>query len=212
MPNPARSTNFAPGLVVDVRSDVNTDRPGMPTVATLPDERMVLAYEICGEGRNCEAQIGPVVDPAQNCSTSYSPHLLLDASGRTVRFTTATATATGPTGRMEATAVANSGVLPYADAFAKGRSGWVDYGGCWTTSGGVLSETCGGTGGNKSIAGSTGWTDYRLAGDVRIDGGAAAGFVVRASDPGEGPMPSTVGVRGHAGTASGRRLTITRAG
>ncbi|MFD5385744.1 family 16 glycoside hydrolase [Streptomyces sp. NPDC127074] len=269
---PDGSTNFAPGLVVDVQSGVDTDRPGMPTVATLPDGRMVMAYEICGAGRNCEAHtktstdggvtwgsgptdlgkmavtsdgrylgsspyivwspaggpsgrllltgmrtrftgtnafspedrqaifindpdmsgpwswtpapFGPVADPAQNCSTSYSPHLLLDASGRTVRFTTATAT--GPTGCMEATAVANSGVLPYADAFAKGRSGWVDYGGCWTTSGGVLSETCGGTGGNKSIAGSTGWTDYRLAGDVRIDGGAQAGFVVRASDPGQG--------------------------
>ncbi|MFD8628117.1 LacI family DNA-binding transcriptional regulator [Streptomyces hygroscopicus] len=71
-------------------------------------------------------------------------------------------------------------------ALGKGRSGWVDYGGCWATSGGVLSDACGGTGGNKSITGSTGWTAYRLAGDVRIDGGAQAGFVVRASDPGKG--------------------------
>ncbi|MEU7367100.1 LacI family DNA-binding transcriptional regulator [Streptomyces hygroscopicus] len=34
-------------------------------------------------------------------------------------------------------------------ALGKGRSGWVDYGGCWATSGGVLSEACGGTGGNN---------------------------------------------------------------
>ncbi|AQW55896.1 hypothetical protein SHXM_09359 [Streptomyces hygroscopicus] len=117
------ATNVAPGLVVDVQSDVDADRPGMPTVATLPDGRMVMAYEICAP-----APFRPVADPDQNCSTSYSPHLLLDTTGTTVRFTTATAT--GPTGCMAATAVANSGVLPYADAFAEGVSGWVDYGGC----------------------------------------------------------------------------------
>ncbi|MFF7558185.1 family 16 glycoside hydrolase [Streptomyces olivaceus] len=270
---PDGSTNFEPGLVVDVQSDSATDRPGMPTVATLPDGRMVLAYEICGEGRNCEAYtktstdggatwgsgpsdlgtmavtsdgrylgsspyivwspaggpegqlmlagmrtrfaaddaftpedrqalfindpdtsgpwswtpapFGPVADPEQNCSTSYSPHLLLDTSGRSLRYTTATAT--GPTGCMEATAVGNSGVLPYASDFAaRGRSGWTEYGGCWRTEGGVLSETCGSTGGNKALAGSTGWSDYRLDGDVRIDSGAQAGLLVRASDPDKG--------------------------
>ncbi|MBP0460983.1 exo-alpha-sialidase [Streptomyces montanisoli] len=265
-------TNFAPGLVVDVQSDSATDRPGMPTVATLPDGRMVMAYEICGDGRNCEAHtktstdggttwgsgpsdlgtmavtsdgrylgsspyivwspaggphgqlmltgmrtrhtgtnaftpedrqavftkdpdakgrwswtpapFGPVADPSQNCSTSYSPDLLLGDGGRTFRYTTATSA--GPTGCMEATGVANSGVLPYASDFGNGAAGWIDYGGCWTASDGVLSETCGGDGGNKSIAGSTGWSDYRLAGDVRIDSGAQAGFVLRASDPGKG--------------------------
>ena len=269
--NPDGSTNHDPGLVVDVASDADTDRPGMPTVASLPDGRMVLAYEMCGDGRNCEAytktstdggttwgsgpsdlgteavtadgrylgsspylvwtpQGGPsgqllltgmrtrysgsngftpedrqavfVKDPDAtgpwswtpapfrpvegsdpNCKTSYSPDLLLDDTGGSVRFTTATATGDGC---MEGTAVANAGVLPYRSDFGHGTAGWIDYGGCWQTSAGVLSETCGGTGGNKSLAGSTGWSDYRLAGDVRVDSGTQAGFVVRASDPAVG--------------------------
>ncbi|WP_435178665.1 family 16 glycoside hydrolase [Actinacidiphila sp. bgisy145] len=270
--NPDGSTNFAPGLVADVESTSDTDRPGMPTVATLPDGRMVMAYEICGDGRNCEAhtktstdggttwgsgpsdlgteavtsdgrylgsspyivwspQGGPdgqlmlagmrtrftgsndftpedrqavfVKDPDStgswswtpapfepaatddsSCKTNYSPDLLLGTTGATVRLTTPTVG--GATGCEEGTAEGNSGVLPYAGDFANGTSGWIDYGGCWTTSGGVLSETCGGDGGDKSIAGSTGWTDYRLAGDVRIDSGTQAGFLVRASNPAAG--------------------------
>nr|WP_240929322.1 exo-alpha-sialidase [Streptomyces coryli] len=271
--NPDGSKNFEPGLVVDVQSDSATDRPGMPTTATLPDGRMVLAYEICGAGRNCEAytktstdggmtwgsgpsDLGemavssdgrylgsspylvwspaggengrllmmgmrtryagtneftpedrqavfakdpdasgpwswapapfqPVEGPDPNCKTSYSPHMLLDDTGRSVRLTTPTATG-GPTDCMVGTGAANSGVLPYTSTFQDGTAGWIDYGGCWKTAGGVLSETCGGSGGNKSVAGSTGWTDYRLDGEVRIDSGDQAGFLVRASDPRKG--------------------------
>ncbi|MFD2795001.1 sialidase family protein [Promicromonospora vindobonensis] len=267
--NPDGSTNFSPGLVVDVRSDVATDRPGMPTVATLPDGTMVLAYEICGAGRNCEAYVktstdggetwgsgpsdlgtmavttdgrylgsspyvvwspagGPdgqlmltgmrtrfadnnaftredrqaiFVGPADGegpwswmpapfqprtasaeaCSTSYSPNLLLDDGGEALRYTAATAV--GETGCMEGTGKTSVGQLPYASAFERGQSGWIDYGGCWSVSGGVFSETCGGNGGNKAIAGSTGWRNYSLEGDVRIDSGPQAGFVVRVTDP-----------------------------
>ncbi|WP_425824984.1 family 16 glycoside hydrolase [Streptomyces fractus] len=288
---PDGSTNFAPGLVVDVQSDSSTDRPGMPTVATLPDGRMVMAYEICGAGRNCEAHtktstdggttwgagpsdlgrtavtsdgrylgsspylvwspaggpsgrllltgmrtrytadnaftpedrqavfvndpdatgpwswspapFGPVADPEQNCSTSYSPHLLLDHSGRSVRYTTATAT--GPTGCKEGTAVGNSGVLPYASDFDHGMSGWIDYGGCWSASGGVATERCGGTGGSKSLAGNTGWSDYRLSGDVRIDDdGGQAGFLVRASNPRTGADAHN----GYSASVTSKRIVL----
>ncbi|MEV7090793.1 family 16 glycoside hydrolase [Streptomyces sp. NPDC093085] len=265
---PDGTVNVAPGLVDDVRSTSATDRPGMPTTATLPDGRMVLAYEICGTGRNCEAYTktstdggttwggGPadlgtmavttdgrylgsspylVWSPAGGtagrlllsgmrtrftgsnaftpedrqaiftrdadssgawswtpapfqplaggtyCSTSYSPHLLPDATGTSVRYTTATAT--GPTGCMAATAAANSGVLPYTADFTRDTSGWIEYGGCWAASNGVVSESCGGTDGNKSVAGSTSWTDYQMEGEVRRDSGTQAGFVVRATDP-----------------------------
>ncbi|MFI6423882.1 sialidase family protein [Promicromonospora sp. NPDC050880] len=267
--NPDGSTNFSPGLVVDVRSDVATDRPGMPTVATLPDGTMVLAYEICGEGRNCEAYtktstdggetwgsgpsdlgtmavttdgrylgsspyvvwtpeggpdgqllltgmrtrfaadnaftredrqaifVGPPdgqgpwtwmpapfqprTAQAEACSTSYSPNLLLSPDAASVRYTAATAV--GSTGCMEGTGTRSVGQLPYASAFDDGQSGWIDYGGCWTTADGVFSETCGGSDGNKAVAGNTGWTDYTLEGDVRIDTGPQAGFVVRVTDP-----------------------------
>ncbi|MCD0447303.1 glycoside hydrolase [Glycomyces sp. A-F 0318] len=267
--NPDGSTNFAPGLVIDVQSDTATDRPGMPTVATMPDGTMALAYEICGAGRNCEAHVKlsddggetwgsgpsdlgtmavttdgrylgsspylvwspeggpdgqlmltgmrtrfadtnaftredrqavfigppdgegpwtwtpapfrPTVESAQHCSTSYSPHLLLSSEGDSARFTTATSV--GGTGCMEGTAVGSVGQLPYASDFHTGQSAWIDYGGCWSTSGGVLSETCGGNGGNKAVTGNTGWRNYTLEGDVRIDTGPQAGFVLRATDP-----------------------------
>lgn len=270
--HPDGSTNFSPGEVIDVESTAATDRPGMPTVATLPDGRMVLAYEMCGTGRNCEAHtktssdggmtfgagptdlgteavttdgrylgsspyivwspadgpdgqlmltgmrtrfvsgdgftpedrqaiftkdpnspgpwswtpapLQPLTGSALNCSTSYSPDLLLGPSGTSVRYTTASAV--GGTGCEEATGEATSGVLPYASSFDGGQAGWINYGGCWSTASGVLSETCGGSGGNKSVAGSTGWSDYTLQGDVRIDSGAQAGFGVRVSNPNVG--------------------------
>lgn len=270
--NPDGSTNFSPGLVVDVASTTSTDRPGMPTIATLPSGNRVIAYEICGTGRNCEAHTKTSVDggntwgsgasdlgtmavttdgrylgsspyivwspaggpngqlmltgmrtrfvsgngftpedrqaifvntangsgnwswtPAPisptyvagiNCSANYSPDLLLGASGTSVRYTTASAI--GTSGCMEATGEANSGVLPYASSFTGGQAGWIDYGGCWSTSAGVFSETCGGSNGNKSVAGSTGWSDYTLQGEVRIDSGSQAGFGVRVSNPGVG--------------------------
>ncbi|WP_344868316.1 family 16 glycoside hydrolase [Amycolatopsis ultiminotia] len=268
--NPDGSTNFEPGRVIDVQSTTDTDRPGMPTLAQLPDGTIAMAYEICGDGRNCEAHLKtstdggttwgggpedlgtkavstdgrylgsspylvwspadggrllltgmrtrlldgdgftpedrqaifvstdgaqgpwswlpapfqPLESSAANCSTSYSPDLLLSEDGTSVRYTTPTAV--GDSGCMEGTAVGQAGTLPYTSAFDRGRSGWIDYGGCWSTSDGVLSETCGGDGGNKSLAGSTAWGDYTLAGDVRLDNGPEAGFVVRASNPGVG--------------------------
>lgn len=52
-----------------------------------------------------------------------------------------------------------------------------------TSSAGTYAETCEGTSGNKAIAGSTGWTDYTLQGDVEITSGTPAGFLVRVSNP-----------------------------
>jgi hypothetical protein len=59
---PDGSTNFAPGRVLDVASAVDTDRPGMPTLATLPGGRMVMTYEFCGKGHNCAAHIKSSTD------------------------------------------------------------------------------------------------------------------------------------------------------
>lgn len=269
--NPDGSTNFAPGLVIDVEGSDDTARPGMPTVATLPDGPMVLAYEVCGIGRNCEAHtkistdggntwgtgptdlgrmavtsdhrylgsspyvvwtpaggpdgellltgmrtrlVGsnaftpedrqaifvstdrgaswswmpapfqPVTASAKNCSASYSPDLLLSRNGRSVRETTASAV--DGTGCMEGTAVGGVGILPWSSSFTTGQGGWINYGGCWTTTGSVLAESCGGSVANKALTGSTGWTDYTLRGDVRADNGGQAGFVVRASNPSVG--------------------------
>jgi len=121
---------------------------------------------------------------AANCSVSYSPDLLVSPSGQSVRYTAPNAI--GSSGCEEATAQGNAGVLPYSSTFGTDDSGWIDYDGCWSTSGGVYSETCGGTTGNKAIAGSTGWGDYTVQGDVEVNSGTEAGLLVRASNPSNG--------------------------
>jgi Domain of Unknown Function (DUF1080) len=119
-----------------------------------------------------------------NCYQNYSPDLLVSDSGESLRYTAASAT--GPYGCQEVTGSATAGALPFNSTFAGGDAGWMDYGGCWSTSGGTYTETCGGTSGNKAIAGSTGWTDYTLQGDVEITSGTQAGFLVRVSNPSTG--------------------------
>lgn len=57
------NTLTAPGLVVDVQSGVQGDRPGMPTVATLPDGARLMAYEVCGTALGtCEIRVKKSTD------------------------------------------------------------------------------------------------------------------------------------------------------
>ncbi|RKR74525.1 family 16 glycoside hydrolase [Frondihabitans australicus] len=85
---------------------------------------------------------------------------------------------------------ASGGVLPYSDGWAGGDTGWIDYGGTWTTastaSGATYTESAGGGAGNKAISGQTSWTDYTLQGDVKILSGTQAGLVFRVTNPGVG--------------------------
>jgi hypothetical protein len=261
--NPNGSTRVAPGLVNDVASGTQSDRPGMPTVALTGNGTYVMAFEAGGptyafvahiktstngdtwgsgpadmgtaptttDGRTLTATPYIAWTPAggsngmlmltarsesagesnqvifensnngsgawswtpapfhpasgsSNCSDNYSPDLLVSASGQSVRYTAATSTSGG--GCAEGTAQANAGVLPFASDFEGGDNGWINYNGTWSASGGVYSETAGGLGGNKSIAGSTAWGDYTLQGDVQINSGTQAGFLVRASNPSAG--------------------------
>jgi hypothetical protein len=84
----------------------------------------------------------------------------------------------------------NPGTLPYRSNFAGSDAGWTTYGGCWQTSTysgfGIYSDTCGGSGGQKSITGSTSWTDYTLQADVKIDAGTQAGLLTRVTSPSNG--------------------------
>jgi hypothetical protein len=79
-------------------------------------------------------------------------------------------------------------VLPYRSDFGtSGQDGWDMFGGSWSVSGGVLSETAGGTGGNKAVAGSSGWRDYQLSAQVEAtSAGSVDGVAVRVSDPSTG--------------------------
>ncbi|GAB3433362.1 hypothetical protein [Flindersiella endophytica] len=275
--NPDGSTNYAPGLVKDVASPPQVERPGMPTVTRLPNGTFVLAYEICSTSRGaCEAYLkksidggnvwgsgpadrgtfvqttdgrylgsspyvtwspggGPngqllmagmhvrytagdgfayenheavfvntnngdgawswfpaplqIQDGGPGSLSNYSPSLLPSVDGREVRYTAPSNLAGQP--RSERTESANAGVLPYTAPWTGGASGgsqkgWKHYGGTWGLSGGVMSESAGGTGGSKSLAGSTGWTNYVLEGDVRRNSAGAngnAGLLLRVSDP-----------------------------
>lgn len=121
------------------------------------------------------------------CYMNYSPHLLISESGGSLRYTVASQDSKNPC--AERTSTANAGTLPFASSFGGGlAAGWKTYGGCWKVENGIYSDTCGGPGiGNKALAGSTGWQDYELEGDVRLDkAGTNAGFVVRLSNPNVG--------------------------
>lgn len=270
--NPDGSTRHAPGLVGDVASGVRTDRPGMPTVATLADGTRVMAYELCGEGGGpplgCDvftkfstdggrtwgrdpgdlgtrpettdgryltnspyiafSQSGQLLltgmrarlavngslapedhqmvlvnprggtglwnwtpspfavafaEPTSSCYPNYSPNLLPSVDGSDVRLTTPSAI--GASGCEERTGSANSGVLPYRASFGGGTdAGWKTYGGCWSVRSGEYRERCGGLGGNKSLTGSTGWTDYTVAAEVQLTSSSAnPGVLVRVTNP-----------------------------
>lgn len=262
--NPDGSYRVAPGLVDDVASTIQSDRPGMATVTRVGNGSYFMSFEICGPTYNCSvhikssedgdtwgsgptdlgtqvrtsdgrtlsgtpyltwtpeggtsgqlllaahsesagesqqviftndnngqglwnwapAPIRPTGGTSSHCSPGYSPNLLVSASGGTVRYTTPSAT--GPYGCEEVTGVVNVGVLPYSSSLSENDAGWIDYGGCWGVSNEAYRETCGGSSGNKAVAGDTSWTDYTLQGDVRYDSGAQAGLLIRVSNPGLG--------------------------
>lgn len=104
-----------------------------------------------------------------------------------IRYTAPTS-GPGASACGEASAVADLGVLPYQSDFAaNGQNGWDMFDGTWSVSGGVLSETAGGTNGNKAVTGSSGWRNYQLAAEIEAtSAGSVDGVAVRVSDPSDG--------------------------
>lgn len=83
-------------------------------------------------------------------------------------------------------AAATAGILPFFASFAGGNdAGWDAYGGTWSVSGGVYSDGSSGPG-DKSVAGSTAWSDYTLQGDVKLTAAGQAGLIFRVTAPGTG--------------------------
>jgi hypothetical protein len=121
------------------------------------------------------------------CNANYSPDLLPVGPDGMVRYTAPTSVP-GSSACGEGTGVADLGVLPYNSDFAtNGQNGWDMFGGTWSESGGVLSETSGGTGGNKAVTGSTGWRNYQVSAEVEVTSAGGQGAVaVRVSDPSTG--------------------------
>jgi hypothetical protein len=151
----------------------------------------------------------PTAGAPANCGVNYSPDLLPSTDGTHLRYTAGGVA--GPYNCEELTGSANAGVLPYTADFGSGDGGWTQYGGSWSTLAGTYSETAGGSGGNKAVTGSTGWTNYTLEGDVQLGSvgtGGNAGFLVRATDPTSG----TDNVDGYYVGADSGNLTIGREG
>jgi hypothetical protein len=129
----------------------------------------------------------PVSAASSACNADYSPDLLPVGPDGMIRYTAPTSVpGSSPCG--EATAAADLGVLPYHSQFGtSGQDGWDMFGGSWSVSGGVLSETSGGTSGNKAVTGSSGWRDYQLRAQVEAtSAGSVDGVAVRVSDPSAG--------------------------
>ena len=124
---------------------------------------------------------------SSQCGMNYSPDLLVSADGSSVRYSAAGAA--GPYNCEELTGSANAGILPDVPNLSTGDPGWDQYGGTFSASGGVYTESAGGTGGNKAVTGSTGWSSYDVAGDVQlgtVGSNGNAGFLVRTTDPTSG--------------------------
>jgi len=114
----------------------------------------------------------------------YSSAVLPSETGDSVLYIAATALSGG--GCDIRAASANAGVLPYQDPFAGGTdAGWYTYGGTWSVSNGVYSDSSKGPG-DKAVVGSTGWTDYTVQGDVELTSAGQAGLIVRVSNPSVG--------------------------
>lgn len=159
------------------------------TAGGAPESGQVIfsnAADATGNWRWQPAPIRPTSGSGTStCNPNYSPFLLVSADGKSIRYSAPGKT--GTYGCTELTGSFNTGVLPYTADFSTGSPGWVEYNGTWGVSSGVLSETAGGTNGNKAVTGNTGWTDYTLTGDVKISSTSGnAGFLTRVTDPSAG--------------------------
>lgn len=100
------------------------------------------------------------------------------------------------------------GALPYSATFANNQdNGWSTYGGTWSASGGVYTDSAAGSG-DKTLVGSTGWSDYTVSADIKLAaGGGNAGVLARVTDP-------SVGSDAHngyfVGIAAGGQLFLGR--
>ena len=128
-----------------------------------------------------------VSDASPGCNANYSPHVMPAGAPGEVRLTAPTSV--GDSGTCgEATGVASIGALPFESAFdSRGQAGWIGYGGSWQVDDGVLRQRAT-DGFPKAVTGSTGWTDYVVAAELRLGSGTVdAGLLARLSDPQEGP-------------------------
>ncbi|GCE29585.1 hypothetical protein KDA_50690 [Dictyobacter alpinus] len=123
---------------------------------------------------------------SSNCNTNYSPGLAVSLDGTTVQLVTPSSIGSSGTCEIRSGS-SNAAIIPYRDPFGGGTdAGWNTYQGIWSVSNGIYTEQSSSTNGDKSLTGSTGWTDYTLRGDVELTDSNNAGFMVRVSNPSNG--------------------------
>lgn len=123
-------------------------------------------------------------DFASGPNSGYSSPLLPSLDGTDVLYLAATPASNSGSELRQSTA--NAGILPYAAPFAGGTdSGWLVYGGTFSVADGVYADSDA-TAGDKSVAGSTAWTDYTLYGEVQLFATGQVGLLARVSNPGVG--------------------------
>jgi hypothetical protein len=173
-------------MVCFARNGVEQICPGVSKNIAPEDQQAIFINT--QSGRGSWSWMGAPYFPfnAPDTSTHYSPALLLSPDGNTLsQMCTTGRNIKG--GDQVTNGSDNAGVLPYSDPFGQGTdAGWVDYNGSWSVNAGVYSDSNTNGSADKALAGSTGWTDYVLTGDVMItpnNADAQAGFLIRASNP-----------------------------
>lgn len=124
----------------------------------------------------------PVKWKSGGTQSGYRSSLLPSESGNSMLYLTASWSGSGLRNSI-VYGQSNSGVLPFSDQFASGTDvGWQTYGGTWGVNIGEYSVTSTGRG-EKSLFGSTGWSDYTMQSDVKLNAAGNAGLLVRTLNP-----------------------------
>ncbi len=163
------------------------------SITVLPESgRTLLINTNLGSGYWFELPAPFVVDPTggydagagETSCPAYSAPLLPSHTGTSILYMAGTRVSTG---NCEVRyGVATAGALPFYAPFAGGTdAGWTTYGGSWSIANGVYSDSVSGPG-DKSVAGSTGWADYTLQGDVKLTSAGQAGLLLRVTNPSTG--------------------------
>lgn len=181
------------GTLIIAGQRVVTGSDGPTTVVRPESGRVVFVNTANGVGPwqavSAPVTIDPTGDynngPGKHCA-NYSPSLVPTATGNAVMMVTPRFVAGSNTRCDVRFGVGPIGTLPLYAPFDSGDdTGWSTYGGSWTVSGGVYTQT-GSSSGPKSLVGSTGWTDITITTDVRLGTAGQAGVLLRTTSPSVG--------------------------
>ncbi|MGN6503742.1 MAG: family 16 glycoside hydrolase [Pseudolysinimonas sp.] len=181
------------GTLIAAGQRVVTGSSGATTVVKPETGRVLFINTNNGAGAwqaiSAPVTIDPTGDynngPGRQCA-NYSPSLVPTASGNAIMMVTPRYVSGSNTRCDVRFGTGPIGTLPLYAPFDSGNDmGWATYGGSWSVSGGVYSQS-GSSSGPKSLVGSTGWTDVTVTTDLRLDSSGQAGVLLRTTNPAVG--------------------------